>query len=242
MLSRAYQVSATSGNSMNETNSLIQIKGLRDGLLVSLDDAPWEQQRVALLSQVDGQPAFFQGARLALDVASQVLHVNELVDLRDQLSERGISLWAVISESPTTEKTAQLLGLATRISKPRPEEGRKFAVEDLGEETALFLSRTLRSGTRIEFAGHIVIFGDVNPGAEIVADGNVLVWGRLRGMVHAGAKGNRNAVVCALDLSPTQLRIAEEVSAALKPRDNPKPEIARVNKDGKLQSEFWLAG
>ena len=227
---------------MTETNSLIQIKGLRDGLLVSLDDAPWEEQRVALLAQVDGQPTFFQGARLALDVASQVLHVNDLVDLRDQLSERGIFLWGVISESPTTEKTAQLLGLATRISKPRPEEGRKFAVEDLGEETALFLHRTLRSGTRIEFAGHVVILGDVNPGAEIVAEGNVMVWGRLRGTVHAGVKGNRKAVICALDLSPMQLRIAEEVSAALRPQENPRPEIVRINNDGKLQAEHWSPG
>jgi septum site-determining protein MinC len=195
-----------------------------------------------LLAQVDSQPSFFQGARLALDVASQVLRVNELVELRDQLSERGISLWAVISESPTTEKTAQLLGLATRISKPRPEENRKFSVEDLGEETALFLSRTLRSGTRIEFSGHVVVFGDVNPGAEIIAEGNVIIWGRLRGMVHAGAKGNRKAVICALDLSPTQLRIAEEVSAILGPREDPAPEIARINKDGKLQAEFWSPG
>jgi len=227
---------------MNETNSLIQIKGLRDGLLVSLDDAPWEEQHTALLTQVDEQPAFFQGARLALDVASQVLHVNELVELRDQLSERGIFLWAVISESPTTEKTAQLLGLATRISKPRPEENRQFSVEDLGEETALFLHRTLRSGTRIEFAGHVVILGDVNPGAEIIAKGNVIIWGRLRGMVHAGAKGNREAVICALDLSPTQLRIAEEVSAVLKPQENPRPEIARINTNGKLQAELWSLG
>jgi len=227
---------------MNETNSLIQIKGLRDGLLVSLDDAPWDDQRAALIAQVDAQPAFFQGARLALDVASQVLHVKELVDLRDQLSERGIFLWALISESPTTESTAQLLGLATRISKPRPEESRKFSVEDLGEETALFLNRTLRSGTRIEFAGHVVVFGDVNPGAEVVAEGSVIIWGRLRGMVHAGSKGNRKAIIGALDLSPTQLRIAEEVSAALKPQENPKPEVVRINKDGKLQAEIWQPG
>jgi len=227
---------------MSPTNSLIQIKGLRDGLLVSLDDAPWEAQRVALLAQVDSQPAFFQGARLALDVASQVLHVNELVELRDRLSERGISLWAVISESPTTEKTAQLLGMATRISKPRPEENRQFSVEDLGEETALFLNRTLRSGTRIEFSGHVVVMGDVNPGAEIVAEGNVIIWGRLRGMVHAGAKGNRNAVICALDLSPTQLRIADEVSAVLEPQKNPQPEIARIDNDGIVQSELWHSG
>ena len=227
---------------MNETNSLIQIKGLRDGLLVSLDDAPWEEQRSALLLQVDTQPAFFQGARLALDVASQVLHVNELVELRDQLSERGIALWAVISESPTTENTAQLLGLATRISKPRPEEARQFSVGDLGEDSALFVNRTLRSGTRIEFPGHVVVLGDVNPGAEIVAEGNVIVWGRVRGMIHAGAKGNRKAVICALDLSPTQLRIADEVSAMLKPQENPKPEIARINEVGKLQAEFWSPG
>jgi septum site-determining protein MinC len=227
---------------MNGTNSLIQIKGLRDGLLVSLDDAPWEEQRAALIAQVDSQPSFFQGARLALDVATQVLKVNELVELRDQLSERGIALWAVISESPTTEKTAQLLGLATRISKPRPEESRKFSVEDLGEETALFLSRTLRSGTRIEFAGHVVVLGDVNPGAEIVAQGNVMVWGRLRGMVHAGSKGNRAAMICALDLSPTQLRIADEVAGSLKPRELPRPERARINEDGKLQAEFWSPG
>jgi septum site-determining protein MinC len=229
-------------NSMNETNSLIQIKGLRDGLLVSLDDAPWDVQRAALIAQVDAQPSFFQGARLALDVASQVLHVNELVDLRDRLSERGISLWAIISESPTTEKTAQLLGLATRISKPRPEESRQFSVENLGEETALFLNRTLRSGTRIEFAGHIVVLGDVNPGAEIVANGNVIIWGRLRGTVHAGSKGNRSAVICALELSPMHLRIADEVSGALKPQEHPKPERARINENGKLQAEFWSPG
>jgi len=226
---------------MNETNSMIQIKGLRDGLLVSIDDASWELQRSALIAQVDAEPSFFQGARLALDVASQVLHVNDLVDLRDQLSERGISLWAVISESPTTEHTAQLLGLATRISKPRPEESRQFSVDDLGEGTALFLDRTLRSGTRIEFGGHVVVLGDVNPGAEIIAEGNVIIWGRLRGMVHAGAKGNRSAVICALDLSPTQLRIADEVSAVLKPREQPKPERARINENGKLQAEFWPA-
>ena len=148
----------------------------------------------------------------------------------------------MISESPTTEKTAQLLGLATRVSKPRPEESRQFSVKDLGDETALFLERTLRSGTRIEFPGHVVVLGDVNPGAEIIAEGNVIIWGRLRGMVHAGAKGNKTAVICALDLSPTQLRIAEEVSASLKPQENPRPEVARINKDGKLQAENWMPG
>ena len=227
---------------MDEANSLIQIKGLRDGLLVSLNDAPWDEQLSMLMSRVDAQPSFFQGARLALDVASQVLHVNDLVDLRDMLSERGIFLWAVLSESPTTEQTSQLLGLATRISKPRPEESRDFGVDDLGEGTALFLDRTLRSGTRIEFAGHVVVLGDVNPGAEIVAEGNIMIWGRLRGVVHAGADEKRDAVICALDLSPMQLRIADEVASATASQGRSTPQLARIDDDGNIVVENWSAG
>ena len=105
---------------MNDLHSLLQIKGLRDGLLVSLVDAPWEDQQSALLARMDQQPSFFQGARMALDVGTQILHVNEMVELRDRLSDRNVVLWAIISESPITEQTAQLLGMATRISKPRP--------------------------------------------------------------------------------------------------------------------------
>lgn len=227
---------------MAETTSLVQIKGLRDGLLATLHDAPWDNQRSALLAQIDERPAFFQGARLAMDVGTQALKVNDLVELRDRLSERNVSLWAVVSESPMTEKTAQLLGLATRISKPRPEEGRQFSVSDLGEETALFLKKIIRSGTRIEFPGHVVVFGDVNPGAEIVAEGDVIVWGRVRGMIHAGSKGDREAVICALDLSATRLRIADEVSAVLQPQQDPKPEIASINSEGRLQAEVWHLG
>jgi septum site-determining protein MinC len=227
---------------MEETNSLIQIKGLRDGLLVSLNDAPWDEQLSVLISRIDAQPSFFQGARLALDVSSQVLHVNELVDLRDKLSERGIQLWAVLSESPTTEQTSQLLGLATRVSKPRPQESRDFAVDDLGEGTALFIDRTLRSGTRIEFAGHVVVLGDVNPGAEIIAEGNVIVWGRLRGVVHAGKTDRREVVVCALDFSPMQLRIADEVLPTTSRQGQATPQVAHLDENGKMLIENWSAG
>lgn len=225
---------------MEQVTSLVQIKGIRDGLLATLADGVWEEQCVALLTQIDERPAFFQGARLALNVGSQVLKVNDLVDLRDRLSERNVSLWAVIGESLVTENTSQLLGLATRISKPRPEEQQHAEV--VTDDTALFISKTLRSGKRIEFPGHVVVMGDVNAGAEIVAEGNVVVWGRVRGMIHAGAKGDRSAVICALDLSATQLRIADEVSATLKPQKDPRPEIASINAEGRLQAELWNAG
>jgi septum site-determining protein MinC len=224
---------------MEKTPPAVQIKGLRDGLLVTLTGNVWQEQRASLMAHIDERLSFFHGARLALDVGALVLGVNELADLRDLLSERGVSLWAVVSESPKTEKTAQLLGLATRISKPRPEESRQFAVEDLGDETALFLNKTLRSGTRIEFAGHVVVLGDVNPGAEVIAEGSVIVWGRVRGTVHAGVKGNRKAVICALDLSASQIRIAGEMHDPGKVQAGSHPAIVSLDQDGRLQAEPW---
>ena len=226
---------------MDNVTSLVQIKGLRDSLLVSLSDAPWEQQRAALLAQIDAQPTFFHGARMALDVGAQVLKVNDMVDLRDHLSERNVSLWAVVSESPTTEKTAQLLGLATRISRPRPEPPHRAQVENITSETALFLNKTLRSGTRVEFGGHLVVVGDVNPGAEIVADGSVLVWGKLRGAVEAGAKGDENAVVCALDLFPTRLHLGKHSLDLADRKETGKPEMASLH-NGTIIVEHWQSG
>jgi len=222
---------------MNNLHSLVQIKGLRDGLLVSLSDAPWEELQAALLSQMDQQPSFFQGARLALDVGAQILHVNEMVELRDQLSDRNVVLWAVVSESPTTEQTAQLLGLATRISKPRPEEAR-FNSGDQNNETALFINKTLRSGTRVEFPGHVVVLGDVNPGAEIVAEGNVIIWGKLRGAVYAGSNGDENSKVCALDFAPMQLRVAEVAVNIKKEKQILGPVVAFIRNE-RVVVESW---
>ena len=226
---------------MNDLTSIVQIKGLRDSLLVSLAEASWEEQRAALLAQIDGQPAFFQGARLALDVGTQVLKVNDMVELRDHLSERNVSLWAVVSESPTTEKTAQLLGLATRISKPRPEEQHAVEPRNITDETALFLTKTLRSGTRVEFGGHIVIVGDVNPGAELVAEGSVIVWGKLRGVVAAGVKGNPNAFVCALELLPMRLQLGDQSLNGADRKEGGKPEVAFL-RNGSIVVESWQSG
>lgn len=225
---------------MEQTTTLVQIKGIKDGLLATFSDAAWEDQQLALFEQIDARPEFFQGARLAMDVGSQDLRVNDLVDLRDHLSDRGLSLWAVISESQKTEHVSQILGFATRISKPRPEELKQYA--EVSDETALFVNKTVRSGMRIEYPGSVVVFGDVNPGAEVVAEGNVIVWGRVRGMIHAGAGGDLGAFVCALDLSATQLRIADHVSVPLNARDQFSPEIARINDQGKLEVEPWKPG
>lgn len=223
---------------MKELVAAIRIKGMRDGLLVSLPEGEWDGQRSALLAQIDSQESFFRGARLALDVGSQVVKVNEMVELRDRLSERGVSLWAVIGESAVTEQTAQLLGLATRVSKPRPEEQLSLEAAPVSQETALYLRRTLRSGTRIEFPGSIVVLGDVNPGAELVAHGSLIIWGRLRGSVHAGAAGDLDAVVCALELAPMRLQIGGEELRRPAPDGDGNPAMA-VLRNGEVVQEAW---
>lgn len=221
---------------MSATSALIQIKGLRDGLLVTLGDAPWAELQDLLIRHIDEQPAFFQGARLVLDVGTHALRVAELSSLRDLLSERGLALWAVLSESPLTEQTAQNLGLATRLSKPRPADPPPAELPP--ENMALWVRQTIRSGMRIEFPGPVVVFGDVNPGGEVIAGGSVIVWGRLRGVVHAGAAGDERAVVCALELAPTQLRIAGEIAVSPQKKSDAGPEVACL-KEGRLVAEPW---
>ena len=114
--------------------------------------------------------------------------------------------------------------------------------EGLVDENTILIQRTLRSGQSIHFNGNIVVVGDVNPGAEITAAGNVVVIGALRGVVHAGADGDENAVIMAFCLQPTQLRIANYIT---RPPDNAPaepdyPEIASL-KDGVVTIEFFLA-
>ena len=224
---------------MGETSTLIQIKGIRDGLLITLAGADWPELVTVFIKNIEERSAFFQGGRVALDVGSIELRVADLSALRDQLSERGVSLWAVLSESSITERTAQNLGLATRISKPRLAEVTDVT-QQMPEDAAKWVKGPLRSGGRVAYNGNVVIMGDVNFGAEIVAGGSIIVWGRLRGVVHAGAQGDENAVVCALELAPTQLRIAGEIAVSPKKQGKSQPEIARLQ-DGQLTAEPWHA-
>jgi septum site-determining protein MinC len=217
----------------------VQIKGIRDGLLVSVGEGTWPEIRQALFDTIDQQADFLRGARLTLDVGNHILRAAELGHLRDTLADKGLTLWAVLSNSPTTEQTAQTLGLATRISKPRPERFINVPETRLhGGEGAVLVKRTLRSGFSLQHEGHVIIIGDVNPGAQVIASGDVLVWGRLRGVVHAGAEGDESAQVCALDLSPTQLRIAGQIAITPQRRGKSQPEVARIQ-DGQVVAEPW---
>lgn len=222
----------------NRQQLTIRIKGVRDGLLVTFGEGEWPELQDALFKQIEERENFFAGAKMALEVGNHILHAAEMGSLRDRLSDKGVVLWAVLSNSPTTEATAQVLGLATRLSTPRPERVTRSVDANLPGESAVLVQRTLRSGFRVAYQGHVVVIGDVNPGAEIIASGSVVVWGRLRGVVHAGAEGNEQATVCALDMSPTQLRISELIAVAPQRKGKPQPEVARV-KNGQVIAEPW---
>ncbi|HVN55379.1 MAG TPA: septum site-determining protein MinC [Anaerolineaceae bacterium] len=223
---------------MADGQAKVQIKGIRDGLLVTLGEGDWPDLQANLLNQIREQASFYQGARLALDVGNKILRAADLGGLRDQLSDRGISLWAVISNSPTTEQTARVLGMATRLSTPKPDRPIRPLDTNLTGENAVLVQRTLRSGFKLVHQGHVVVIGDVNPGAEIIARGSVVIWGRLKGVVHAGADGDLSAMVCALELSPTQLRIASQIATTPQRRGKPQPEIAKIV-NGHVVAEPW---
>jgi septum site-determining protein MinC len=220
-------------------NPQVQVKGIREGLLVTLGEGTWDELHQALLDHIDRQAGFLKGGRLTLDVGDAIIKATTMGQLSKEISDRGLILWAVLSNSPITEQTAQAFGLATQTTRTRSEKVKPSPDMALhSNEKAVLVRRTLRSGHSLQYLGHVVVIGDVNPGAEIIATGDVVVWGRLRGMVHAGAEGDEQAVVCALDLSPTQLRIGSQVAITPKRRGKPQPELARVKND-QVIAETW---
>lgn len=217
----------------------MQIKGLKDGLLVTLGEGAWQDRLEELVLHVQQQEKFFRGARLALDVGNRILYSSELEQLRAKLAEKGVVLWAILSNSPATEQAAQELSLATRITPPRSDRVIRPVDPNLPGEAAILVQKTLRSGFKVAYHGHVVVLGDVNPGAEITASGSIIVWGKLRGVVHAGAEGDENAMVCALDLAPMQLRIAGYIAVTPQRKGKPEPEIARIDHN-QVVAESWI--
>jgi septum formation inhibitor MinC len=98
--------------------------------------------------------------------------------------------------------------------------------------STLYHRGTLRGGQALHNLGNIVVIGDVNPGAELIASGDVVVFGALRGVAHAGAQGDAGARVIALELAPTQLRIATMIAVDGEPRTAARgPEHAFIQGD-----------
>jgi septum site-determining protein MinC len=212
------------------------IKGTKAGLVVRLGEGCWSDAVDGLARYLGQKAAFFDGAHAILSTGSRELEPENLRELRELLSDNGIEMCAVQTNAEKTAVAAAALGIptATQGGEDRSQEAEnQFAPEP---EEGLFVKRTVRSGQTVRHPGHITILGDVNPGGQVVAGGDVVIWGKLRGTVHAGASGDDNAVVCALALTPTQLRIGSHIARSPEgePRAEDIPEIARVQDDGIL--------
>lgn len=211
---------------------LIAIKGGRTGLRLQLDEiAPWDALLVALRAQLAQGSSFFNGAQVIVDVGERALEEPQFNELLALMQEHGLKPESLASSARESRAAARSAGVAARpLMRPVAES------EERGE--ALFLARTLRSGQLIRHQGHITIIGDVNAGGEVIAGGNVVVWGHVRGTIHAGALGDRTSLICALELRPMQLRIADLIGRQPDTRGDTRPEVARVEAEG-IVVEDW---
>lgn len=185
----------------------IKVRGTRDGLVLSVPpDAravPAREVAAALAVHLDGAEAFFSGAEVVIDLGEREVGEEEVDLYRRVLEEREVLLRGFSATGARGRAILRKGGY--HPLQVAAETGREPRSAEAME--ALYLRRTLRSGTRVRHHGHLVVVGDINAGAEAVASGDIVVWGVARGTVHAGALGDESAIICALGLNPTQLRI-----------------------------------
>jgi septum site-determining protein MinC len=230
----------------------IAIKGTRNGLLLTLEPGTAFGDLLSALSErLSEAPTFFRGASLTVDTSQRNLRVSERIQLEHllahyQMSVTSMDMGAELPQDMPKDIKKTVTLAETPVIPVMPASVLKdvaSAAQDVRESyDTLFLHRTVRSGQAIRHASNVVVLGDVNPGAEIVAGGDILVWGVLRGMVHAGYPDNEHALVCSLLLSPVQLRIGHLLSRPPEGFEaQPRPEVAMI-KDGQIVVETWLNG
>lgn len=192
----------------------VALKGTRDGIVLWLDpQAEFNEILQHLKEKFARSRHFWQGVTVVLKQSERKWSSEEKEQLAKIIGEFGMALKEEVG--------------GTNPSKGQVRTG---DVSRDSRDNAIIVRRTVRSGQRIHHDGSVVILGDVNPGAEVIATGDIIVLGALRGVAHAGARGEENAVVMAFRLQPTQLRIAHFISrspdeAGPEPHG---PEIARV--------------
>lgn len=216
-------------------SNAISIKGTREGLTITLGQGDLAPLLDELGQHLETQGAFFRQGRVALRVDARRMKEEEISRVSDLLATHEMVLRTVVTTNTITQRAANTLGLRVAeasLSRERVPPRRPVtpAARPLEHRRGVLIRHLVRSGQVIRHTGHVVVIGDVNPGAEIIAGGDVVIWGRLQGTIHAGAMGKREAVVCALDLSPLQLRIGDLIARPSeddRPRA-PWPEIAHV--------------
>ncbi|MFM7676204.1 MAG: septum site-determining protein MinC [Synechococcus sp.] len=209
--------------------------------------APAGQPHRLILGGADeslGDPAELEDA-LGLDPPSgwveieaieRHLRLPELRSLQQRLAAAGLQVLRLVSSSDDTLVAAAALGWETGWPAIRPDPQPAPGPEGGGKQLRIHRG-TLRAGDHLQALGSVLLLGDLNPGARITAGADVLVWGRLRGVAHAGCRGNGQARIVALQLRPLQLRIAAAVARG--PEEQPPTGLAEQARlvDGTIRIE-----
>jgi len=243
----------------------IEIKGWRNGLLIVLPDTgEWSEVRAALDARLhatkDGR-TFWRGAQVTLELGGRLLDEKQVSQLSGWLRETfGLIPLAAVTTHPETKAACEKLVLKTYSVLPIVQKAtadwqtpppRPISVTPPPaaattappapthpQNNALYVYRNLRSGQRLEHEGNLVICGDVSADAEVIATGDIIVIGKLRGRPHAGCMGDESAKIIAGELRAPQLRIAGKIAAA-PPEDTIRTEkriveVARIE-NGEIQ-------
>ena len=186
--------------------NIVIFKGTEDGILIMLDEkASFSEIEIALLEKVKNAKSFFQDANICITFKGRALTEDEensllsIISKETNLDISFVNNAKVINYSEEEEKP-----LSSDVNETPPN----ININNIGNQT-YFHKGSLRSGQKIKFNGSVVLTGDVNPGGQIIAEGNVIVLGKLKGVVHAGCLGDKNCFISALYMMPSQLIIGD---------------------------------
>lgn len=203
---------------MNQ-NNLVLFKGTKDGVTILFsEDAPFSDICHQLEQKVAEAGKFFDNVKTALVFKGRVFSEEEEQKLLE-----------IISENTSMDITF------LKTENNALQEISHFAKQGEPENYTKFHKGSLRNGQQIDFDGSVVIIGDVNPGAEVRATGNIIILGQLKGVAHAGCKGMTSAFVTAIYMAPVQLRIADIITRF--PEENkrgPKPPEYAFVQEGQI--------
>jgi septum site-determining protein MinC len=218
------------------SKSRIRFTGVDYGLLVRMDwEVPLSQLLVEVEEHIQKSPAFFADAKVFLEVDTRPVLQHEMEQLGVVLARHGLTLQGVVSAASRVEGISR--------PQPAPEQPKVITPIINEKEAAVVEHRTVRSGEKVASEGHLIIMGDVNPGAEVIAEHNIIVWGSLKGTAYAGVPNHEDAVIAALHLSPIQLRIAGYIARSpdVRPVTTAVPELARIDQN-QIVVESWERG
>ncbi len=177
------------------SQNVIKIKGTREGLIIHLDSRrSFNDLKEGLNERITTSKGFFKGAKFTFEHIPEGLSAKEQKELEAICHRNGLI--------PVKDSVK-------RPHKNLPQTQKKMVTpEQLLAESCTLVTRSLRSGQNVTCPNHLVVMGDVNPGAQVSSAGSVFILGTLRGNVHAGIFGDEKAVIIACSMLEGQLRIA----------------------------------